>query len=317
MAYGMNGHCAIGFQDSYGTSNVDSLHYFPMISESINESIPPLLDEGMRGRFEEGESYEGPHDINGDLVTNIHPILFGKLLAAWCGQSSADPVGSGCISHQFIPKTSDFDELAATPPCTIEIYRDAGSASLYYDMCLDALAIEFAHGALIKNTASWVGGKFSKAVKTSPTYLAGSSFTWDVTSISWNGVAIDEYENITVTFGNALEAKGTLNGSKYANRTKRSGYRTITIAGTILFVNQTEVDLFRAQTKQRLVITSKVGSNMIELDFPAMRYDEFPANIGGMGLISVGFSATVKYHADSGTMFEGTVVNSQETYRGL
>lgn len=317
MAYGMNGHCGISFQDSFGTSNVDSFHYYPIISESITESIPPLLDESMRGRFEEGESYEGAHEIGGDIVTNIHPLLFGKLLAAWCGQSSASPVGSGCISHNYIPKTSDFDSLAATPPCTIEIYRDAGSAFQYYDMCLDTLSVEFAHGAMIKNTASWVGGKFEKVAKTSPTYLAGSSFTWDVTSISWGGNAIDEYENLTVTFANALEARGMLDGTKWANRIKRSGYRTITVAGTLLFTNQTEVDLWRAQTKQRLVITAAVDSNSIEFDIPSVRYDEHPVNIGGMGMISVGFAATAKYNSGSGTIFEGTIVNSQETYRGL
>ncbi len=317
MAYGMNGHCGISFQNSFGTSNVDSMHYFPLISESITESIPPLLDESMRGRFEEGESYEGTHEIGGDIVTNIHPILFGKMLAMWCGQSSASPIGSGCISHDYIPKTSDFDTMAAVPPVTIEIYRDAGSAFLYSDMLLDVFTIEFACGAIIKTTGSFIGGNFAKASKTSPTYLAGSSFTWDITSVSWGGSAIDEYNSLTVTFTNALEAKCTLDGTKYPNRIKRSGYRTITIAGTVLFTNQTEVDLFRAQTKQRLVITAAVNSNSIELDFPSVRYDEFPVNIGGMGMIEVGFSATAKYNSGSGTIFEGTIVNSQETYRGL
>jgi len=317
MAYGMMGHCGISFQDSFGCTETGSMHYIKLISESITENIPPLIDEGIQGRFEEGESYEGAHEIAGDIVTNIHPILFGKFLAGWCGQSSASPVASGCISHNFIPKTSDFNDLAAVPPCTIELYRDAGSAFMYYDMLIDVLTLEFAHGAFIKNTVSFIGGKFTKAVKSEPTYLAGSSFTWDTTSVSWGGNGIDEYESMTITFTNALEAKGTLDGTKWPNRIKRSGYRTITVAGTILFTNQTEVDLFRAQTKQRLVVTSKVGSNMIELDIPAVRYDTFPVNIGAPGQIAVGFTGSAKYQSTSGTMFEGTVVNSVENYRGL
>jgi len=317
MAYGMMGHCGLSFQNSFGTQITTSFDYLPLISESITENIPPLLDEGIRGRYEEGESYEGAHELTGDIVTNVHPIILGKLLAAWCGQSSADPIDSGCISHQFIPAISDFDEFAAVPPMTIEIYRDAGSAFLYYDMLLDTLTLEFAHGAFIKSTASFIGGKFAKAEKTTATYLAGSSFTWDTTSVSWGGAAIDEYENLTITFVNALEAKGTLNGTKWPNRIKRSNFRTITVAGTILFTNQTEVDLYRAQTKQQLIITSKVGCNMIELDLPAVRYNTFPVNIGAPGMIAVGFEGSAKYNSTSGTIFEGTIVNSQENYRGL
>jgi len=34
-------------------------------------------------------------------------------------------------------------------------------------------------------------------------------------------------------------------------------------------------------------------------------------------MIAVGFEGSAKYNSTSGTIFEGTIVNSQENYRGL
>ena len=150
MAYGMLSYAAIGFQNSFGTQNVDSYHYIPLISESITEKINPLVAEGMQNRFEEGTTYEGNHDIAGDIICEAHPILTGLFLAGWANNDTVTAINSYYYSHSIKPATDDFSTLAAVRPCTIEIYRDAGSAFLYYDMCIDAINFEFAYGALIK-----------------------------------------------------------------------------------------------------------------------------------------------------------------------
>lgn len=320
--YGMKGHLGISFQQSFGTAYTNSFHWIPILNESLKENIPLLISEGIRGRFEDGPSHEGPHDISGDITVEAHPILTGKLLTAWMGQSSGTLVES-VYTHEFQPKTTDFDDMAAVPPMTIEVYRDAGSAHQYYDCLCNQLTVEIAHGAIVKNTLSIIGGKFSKVAKSTPSYLAGSEFTWDQTSISFQGSAdgaIDEVPSITLTLNNALEAKGTLDGTKTPNRIKRSGFRTATIAGTVIFINDNEFDHWRNNAEQRVVVTvtgqdvSSGYSGYIEIDIPQMKYNDVPVNIGGPGMIEASFDGKCEYSSDSNTMIEITMQNTVPQY---
>lgn len=325
QGYGMMGHVGICFQNSFGTSKVTSMEYFKIINESLVENIPPIVQEGMSGRFEEGNSFEGAHDVAGDIQVEIHPILIGKLLQAWTNASCNVTLGTSAYTHVMKPATSDWGALAAVQPVTIEVYRDAGSAFLFYDCCLNDFSIEIANGVLHKATASFVGGKFSKATKTTPTYLPGSEYSWDQTSITFTNsagslVAINDVVNMTINGTNSLEAKHTLNGTKTPSRIKRSGYRTMEVNGTFLFSNMDEFDKFNSQKPQQMVITT-VGQNvsatekaMLKIDMPLVRYNSFPPNIGGPGMIEVGASAAVKYHADSGTMVQFTLVNTRNYY---
>lgn len=319
MAYGMQGHLKISFQDSFGTANTGSFYSIPLISETITENIPPIVSEGMKGRFEEGDSYEGAHDIGGDLVFEAHPILLGVALTAWAGQSSGTLTDS-TYTHQIKPIATDWGEMSAVPPMTIEVYRDAGSAHQYYDMCCNDLSIEIAHGAIVKCTMSMLGGKFGKVAKTAASYLPGSYMTWDQSSISVAGTGIDEISTMTINAHNNLEGRGTLDGTKTFNRMKRSGYRTVDVAGTMLFVNDDEFDNWRDQTEQRLDVTvtgqavSSGYNATLEIDIPSMRYDNMPVNIGGPGVIEASYTAQGKYNSGSATAIEFTLINTAAGY---
>jgi len=321
MAYGMQGHLGIGFQSSYGTAMVTSYHYFPLISESLVETVPELVSEGMRSRLDEGNNFVGFKEIAGDIVIEAHPILLGKLVKAWCHITSYVPTAvASHYTHEFMPAPVDFDAMAAVPPMTLEIYRDAGSAHQYYDCLLNTLTLEIAHGAIVKATAGIIGGNAGKVVKTAPTYLTGSEWTWDQASIQIGGVAVDEASTMTITLTNNLAAKGTLNGTKYANRIKRDGYRTVEIAGTMLFIDDTEFDLYRAQTKQAFVVNvagqacSSGYNTAILIDMPEVIYTAFPPNIAGPGQIEAAFTGKAKYCVGSATAVKFTLTNTLATY---
>jgi len=319
MGYGMGGHLGLCFQQSFGTAYTSSYHWLPILNESLVEAKPLLVSEAMHGRYEEGDIFQGVNEIGGEIVAEADPISLGAFLKAWFGQSSGTLTGSTYV-HDFVPRTSDFDAYAAVPPVTIEVYRDAGSASQYSDMLLNELNIEIAHGAIIKYTGTFIGAGFSKVAKSSPVYLTGSEFTWDQSSIEVGSAACEDISQLSVKLSNNLEAKGTLDGTRVPNRIKRAGFRTIEISGTMLFVSDTQFDLFRAQTTQALVVTvtgqdvSSGYSAYLRMEFPKVQYGEFPINIGGPGMVEVPFTAKARYLVSSLTMCKFSMQNTQSIY---
>lgn len=321
MAYGQDGHVGISFQDSLGTSNVDSFDFLPIISESLTENVDDLMSEGMASRLEEPDDYDGMHSNEGDLVVEVHPMLIGKFLLGWAGQESVSVVGSS-YSHSFVPLEEDWDaERCAVRPATIEVYRDTGSAYLYYDMVLNTLSFEIAQGALLRATASFIGGQFSWVAKQTPSYEPGSYFTWDTVSVSLAGSAIDEVSQLTLTFNNNLAGRAYLDLKRYHSRFLRDDYRTIEISGTMLLSGDDEARNYRNRTQQRLVITatdpSTIGleeHNELEIDIPQMKYTNFPANLSGRGLVEVGFEAKGKYDSTSSYACQFTLVNTYDAY---
>jgi hypothetical protein len=297
------------------------MDYFPFINETLSEKIEELMSEQLKTRYEEPDDYEGMHGNEGDVNMEVHPHLAGKLLKAWCGQHSQDAYVGSCYQHLFVPRTSDWDEeKAALPPMSVEVYRDTGSAYLYYDMMLNTLTLELSQGALYKCMAGFIGARFSWLEKSTPSYIPASEFTWDTCSISLAGSGVDDWSNFTITLANNLAAKNFIDGSKYPGRILRDGARTIEIAGTALLVGDTEVRNYRNRTQQRLVITATDPAtvvdahNQLEIDIPKMRYSEFPANIGGPGLVEVGFSAKGKYDSTSSYAVQFTLVNTTAAY---
>ena len=322
MAYGQEGHIGISFQDSLGTANVDSLDYFNFISESLIENIEDLISEGLSARLDEPDAYEGMHGVEGDIVMEVHPSTIGKLLKAWCGQSSMTGLSGSCYTHEFIPRSDDWDEeRSAVQPMTIEVYRDTGSAYQYFDCLLNQLTLEIAQGTLYKCTAGFIGAQFAWMNKTVPDYEQGSYFSWDTVSVSLGGGGIDYVSDLSIVLNNNLEGKAFLDLKKYPSRILRTGFRTVELSGTMLLVGDTEARKYANRTLQELIITATDpasvadGHNTFIIDIPKMRYTEFPPNIAGTGLLEVGWSGKGTYDVDSwdATAFF-TLINTQDAY---
>ena len=318
--YGDLGYMGMSFQSSFGTANVSSMDYMPIVSESLTHEIEQIVTQTLQARFEEGPSYAGQENFKGDVVMEVHPIHVVKLLKAWSGQSSPTLVGS-VYTHRVIPVQTAWDNFAALPPVTVEIYRDAGNSSyLFYDMCVDALTFEIANGALWRTTVGFVGGKFQKNAKAAPTYIPGSAYPFDVTSLQLGGAANVDHSKVTIKMNNKLKPMFFLNGLRTPGRILRGDKRTIDISGTTVYMNDTQADIFRAQTAQALVINARGQSLTTSqwADFfiriPQMRYTTYPANIAGPGLIEVGYSGVAKYDESSATMIEFTMQNTRSGY---
>lgn len=320
MGYGMKGHLMISAQQSFGTATA-SYDSVPIISESLTTAIERLVEEGMRGRFEEGPSHEGLLTVAGDVVFEPHPIMLGHFLRGVTGQASAT-VQDSAFLWEFLPVASDFTPgVCALPPFTMQVHRDTGSAWQLTDAVINALTLEVSGGAIKRATASILARVSSLMDPGTPSYEAGDPWTWDASSISIAGAANSDFENYSITIENNLEGVTTLNATKLHAKYLRSDHRRFGISGGVCFVDQAEYNQFRAFNSQRFLITVSgvttiAGSyhNDMTLDLPIVKYASYEAGIGGPGRITASFEGAAEYDTTSLYGFRATLVNTRATY---
>ena len=319
MAYGQSGHLAVSFQNSFGTSTTNSAHFIPIISESLTEGIGQMVEKNMYGRLSEAPTHEGLHSIAGDIRTEAHPIGCGVLFKSALGRVTTTPQGAA-FRHEFLPLTEDWDQFAAVPPTTIKVHRDVGSSFLYYDMLASALNLEMAHGQFFSASINMVGGRFSQQAAALPAYPLGRPWSWDVSSASYDGAAVTDLRQLSLTFDNQLAAHHTLSSGKYPQRIKRSAAQTVGVEGTLLFQDQVLFNEFRNQTEKRLVLhfagetVATSYQNALTIDIPRLRFSEFSPQLAGPGQLEVSFSAKGIFDPTSGYALRVTLTNTHPGY---
>lgn len=321
MPYGQNADFGVTFQNSWGlTGSVNSVHFMPILNESVSKKIPALISESMRGIFEEGDSYQGPNMNEGDI--EIEATINGLGVMLSCMLEETASVNSGSIyTRTFKPRQTDWDDTSAGRPFTIYKYLETGSAMLFSNMNGASLEINVANGELFKAKMSVVGGSFTQTSNTTASYPDDKIWSWDTASVSFGGAAEADIEQLTITLDEAIEPKHTLNNSKDPSQSKHTGFRTLTIDGTIKFNDQDEFQQYLSQSERELMIhfegVTEIQSGYNEsltIKVPKMRYDDFGPSAGGAGEMTVGFTARGKYSTDSATLLEVTHVSSQTIY---
>ena len=321
MSYGMKTNVGISFQNSYGTALANSIYWVPFLSEGFAVSKEPIVAENMTGVFDEGATYEGLNAGEGTLEVEAHPIILGAMLKALMG--SPTTVTSGAYyTHTFKPRTADFDDFAAGIPVTIsKSLGDTGSAHRFYDMVASKMSLSVANGELLKASMDFMGGKYSQVAAPAASYPAGKSFTWDVASVSIAGAANADISEFNMELDESLENKYTLNATKTPSRTKRSGRRTLSVGGTLIFDTQSEYQKFLDQSERNLTV-NMVGlanvqsgyNELLTITVPLFRYVEFKPVAGGAEKLEVGFSGKGVYSTTSATMLQITLANTQAAY---
>lgn len=311
MSYGQNAKFGIVFQNSWGTAgSVSSIHFLPILSESIGLNKPALISESMRGIFEEGDSYEGANTIDGDIEVEASGYAAGILLSCIMDPGSVNQatVAGSVYTHTFGCYTNDWDQYSATKPSTVYKYLDTGSAMLFSNMNGSALELAVANGEFLKMKLSMVGGAFSQNSSTTAAYPTERKFTWDTASISFGGSAVDEVENLTIKLEEGIEPRHTLNNSKFPKYIKHTGFRVVTVEGTVKFNNQTEYQQFISQSERALVLTfagaalTSGYTELLQVTIPKFRYEEFKPAASGPGEMTVGFTGRAKYDTSSGVI---------------
>lgn len=320
--YGMEVSVGICFQNSFGTANVASMHWVSQLSEDLSPKKEQLISQGMRGVYDEGAHYQGLNSVEGGIEAEAHPISVGALLKAVLG-SPTTVTSLAVYTHTFKPRTADFDQYAAGIPTTILKHMgDAGSAHRFYDMVGSELEISCSAGEFLKARVGFIGGKYDQIAEVAASYPTGDSlFTWDVASLSIGGSANTDMSEWSISLSENLTNKHLFNGTRTPAKTKRDGFRTLEIAGTLVFDAQTEFQQFISQSEREFDVTLKTATQIqsgyyetLRIQAPKMRYSDFPPTQNAAGQIEVGFSAKGVYSVTSATALQITLVNSKAGY---
>jgi|TARA_R100000479_G_scaffold55114_1_gene26129 hypothetical protein len=318
MGYGIGGYISLSLQSSGGTATTNRV-YVPFKSESLTENIEQLQSENIRAIYDNPNTLEGIKNITGDIVFEPHPIYLGHFLKGVCGQVSTTFSTSAAV-HEFLPSQGDFDETLALPPYTIEVYKSVGDGFRYVDAQIHTLAINMTAGAIAECTATIHARAESAVSKQTASYVSADPFTWDTVSLQVGGSANGEFESATVTITNPIVGVPTLNGAKTEGKLKRDGFRTVTVNGDQDFSNQTQSDIFKAQTRQRFLFTLTGGdiggskNNQLTIDMPQTNYTTFTFPIGGAGRITASYEGNGEYDTSSSYSVRFTLQNTQASY---
>lgn len=320
MSYGMDAKLGLSFQNSFGTLNTSSLHWLEPTGESIGLKKAQIELKGMRGIYDKGASQEGINAVEGDLTIEAKAIPLGIALAATNGLTTV--TSTGVYTHTFKPRTADWGGNSAERPFTYHKgMGDTGSAQLYSDLNGASLEIAVANGELLIAKLGIVGGTYSQIAAIAPSYPTGNPLDWSISSVSIAGTARDNIRSLTITQENGLEPKHVLRNSKYPSCIRRNAQRSISVAGTIAFDNQTDLQTFISQAEQRLVLSLISGTQIqsgyyesFTVDVPSMRFTEFPQAVGGAGELEISFKAKAVYNVGSACAITYTLVNSKAGY---
>jgi hypothetical protein len=294
----------------------------PFLSEALTPTYPELLSENMEGRFDEGEGYSGARNVGGTLSMEAQPITLGVLLKAMFGDPTS-VTSTSHYTHTFKPRTADFDVNVINNPLTVyKNLADGGTVPIYYDLVATRLELAVANGEFLTAGIDLTGGVVGTKINSANIGVAvGKKWTWDVTSLELGGSANTDFADLTVTVDEQATPRHVLQTSRDPARVKRDARRQVRVNGTVRFSDQTEYDLFLAQTTQELKVTLtgtvEIQSgyyDVLGIDIPAFKYLAYPVEFADASELQVTFDGKADYHTGSGTSIEITLVNTQATF---
>jgi hypothetical protein len=320
MPIGALTHIGLGKETTWGTA-VASTEYLRFASEGINEEIEQVVSESLSGVVDEGASYEGVHNISGDISFDVYPNVVGHLLRAAFGAPVTTMVVAGVYQHVFTPVQSSFSNLCALPPYTLEVHRDLEQAFQYAGAIVNDLTFSFGtDNKIMQGTAAILAKKLALIAKTTPSFEAIAPFMWNQATITVDGIVSKDISTLEFGVNNNLEARATLDGTREPSRVIRNGVRTFPTNFSLELKDLTEFNKFRVQNEIPIkielegAVISGANKYKLTIDIPKFRFNAFPINVGGSGAITTQVDGSAKYDASSAMAMKVTLINSKVSY---
>lgn len=306
MSYGAQVKFGIARQSAAGTAvtAATSYHGLAFVSESVGLEAEELISQNLTGRFAQGAAYSGPRNVAGTIEFEVTPRNLGAALAAAINHSPTT-VTSGSVSFRtFLPPATDFSSTLVKAPWTIyKQFSDATSAEQFYDCQFGQIAFQFGAGAFLRGTLTNVGGTRSPNGVGSMSVLPAASdvgrlFPWNVSSVSYGGMGVSNFSELTVTVNENIEPLNALNAQLAPFKFTRSGFREVTVNGTFYMTDRAMLNNFVSETQARLLITAINTQAAIQsgyydtftIDIPQLKITEFKPSATGPGEVAVSFT---------------------------
>lgn len=326
MSYGAQVKIGIARQLNTGSyvSAAGSFHQFAFLSDDIGAEFSEVISENLIGRFEQGASYSGPQNVAGTLTFELTPRNIGAALLATINHSPSS-VSSGSIrTLTFLPTTSDFDNTLVKAPFTVyKQFADSNSAELFYDTQFSQMQLTVAQGALTRGSVTVIGGKRLPTGIGSLAVVPVAAdvtrhFPWNVASISWAGTGVSNMSELTISINDPIQPLYAINNSLEPSKFARSGFREITVNGTIYFNDRTLFNDTVTGTQRRLVVTlintrASIQSgyyDTVQIDLPQVLLTELKPSVSGPGEQSVSFTGRATLDPTSNYAAQFIVVNT-------
>lgn len=308
MSYGAQAKIGFARQSAGGTPVTipTSFHGFALTSDNASLSKDELVSSNLIGRFEQGAVYDGINRITGTIDFEVTPRNLQTALAMALNHSPATLTTSGSVvTREWLPNTVDYDATYVKAPWTMyKQFTDANSAEQYYDLQFGGLSLSFGQGQFLRGSLNLAGGARTATGVGSANIVPSAAdvailMPWNVSSISIGGVAVGAFSEITVSLNENVDALYTINGTLSPYKYTRTGFREVTVAGTLYLTDRALLNDFAAGTQRRLLITAMntltaIQSgyfNTITVDVPQMKLTSFPLPVNGPGEVAVSFQA--------------------------
>jgi hypothetical protein len=320
MPIGSLAHVGLAKETTFGTA-VPATDYIRFASEGISEEIEQVASEILNGVVDEAGSYEGMHNVAGDVAFDVYPNVVGNLLRSALGAPVTTMVVAGVYSHVFTPVQSNFSNVCALPPYTIEVNRDLEQAFQYAGCVINELTFSFGTDKkIMSGSAAILAKKLALIAKTTPSFDVQDPFIWNQATITLNSAVNKDVSTAEFGVKNSLEARATLDGTREISRILRNGKRSFPVKFTLELKDMTEYNLFRAQNEVPLKIEfigpviSGANNYKITIDIPKFHFNAFPINVDGAGALTAQVDGVAEYDPTSLYGMKVTLVNSKVSY---
>ena len=321
MSYGNAAVIGIAMQNSFGTAAaVGSIHHMPILNEDFGLRQEELISQNMNGRFDQGDSYSGKRQYGGSIESEAQPKMLGVLLTAAVNDPSV--VTSGSVkTYTFAPRTGDWDRFSPNRPFSYYKYlaeAASNSAQMFYDLCGATFGLQLSEGGFLVARMGAIGGKTSTVASQSLTADGGRRWPWNQSSVSLAGTATGVISEFSLEHSEGINPRWFLDGSFSAGRARREQSRTVRVSGTLLFESQTELNNFKNETDQTLVITLQDTTtaiqsgyfNQLQISIPSFRWVNFQIPVRGPTALEVAFQGRGIFNAGSGHTVRYVLANT-------
>lgn len=329
MSYGANIKFGIARQTTNGTAvtAVGSHHAIGLVSHDIGLEKDEVIGANLIGRFEQGATYDGIARVLGTVELEATPRSLMAVLAATVTHNPLIVTSGSLKTMTFIPTTADYDASFIKAPFTIySQFADANSAEQYYDCQFGQMEIALSQGQFLRTRATVVGGKRSTNGIGSMNVMPDVAdqavlFPWNVASISFDGLAMNQNSEITVTMNDNVEPLYTNNLTLEPYKYTRSGFREVTVGGTLYLTSRDMMNDFAAGTSHRLTVSvvntrTAVQSgfyNTLRIDIPQVKLTTFKPSVSGPGEVAVSFTGRALLDTTSNYIAQFILTNTYGT----